>query len=232
MESATPAVLVKDLTAGYNGTPAINGVDLEVRAGEVVVLLGANGAGKSTTLLTIAGELAPYRGSVSVGGDAARRTLHHRARHGLGLITEQRCIFNSLTGWENLKVGRGRPDAAIRFFPELEPHLGKKAGLLSGGQQQMLALGRVLAAEPRVLLADELSLGLAPLVVARLLAALREAASQGVAVLLVEQHVRQALLVADRAYVLRRGRVVLDGSAAELRANANTIAAQYLTGAP
>ena len=137
-----------------------------------------------------------------------------------------------LTGWQNLRLGRGRPDQALEFFPELEEHLGKKVGLLSGGQQQMLALGRVLASEPRVLLADELSLGLAPMVVERLLPAVRAAADQGVAVILVEQHVRQALAVADRVHVLRRGRIVMSGDAADLRGDAEGIAAHYLTGDP
>ena len=125
---------------------------------------------------------------------------------------------------------RGRPDQALAFFPELEEHLGKRVGLMSGGQQQMLALGRVLASEPRVLLADELSLGLAPMVVERLLAAVRAAADQGVAVILVEQHVRQALAIADRVHVLRRGRVVMSGDADDLRGDAEGIAAHYLTG--
>ena len=225
-------VAARGLTAGYAGTPAIHDVDLEVRAGEVVALLGANGAGKTTTLLALAGEVPPMAGTVSIDGDQRRRRLHQRARRGLGYLTEERCVFLQLTGWQNLRLGRGRPDRALALFPELEEHLGKKAGLLSGGQQQMLALGRVLASAPRVLLADELSLGLAPLVVQRLLAAVRAAADEGVAVVLVEQHVRQALAVADRVHVLRRGRVVLSGDAEDLREDADGIAAHYLTAAP
>jgi branched-chain amino acid transport system ATP-binding protein len=236
--TATPArgadivVAARGLTAGYGGTPAIHEVDLEARAGEVVALLGANGAGKTTTLLALAGEVAPIAGSVAFHGDDRRRRLHQRARRGLGLLTEERCVFMQLTGWQNLKLGRGRPDKALELFPELEEHLGKKVGLLSGGQQQMLALGRVLAAEPRVLLADELSLGLAPMVVERLLAAVRAAADDGVAVILVEQHVRQALAIADRVHVLRRGRIVMSGDADDLRGDAESIAAHYLTGDP
>ena len=225
-------VEARGLTAGYGGTPAIHGVDLEVRAGEVVALLGANGAGKTTTLLALAGEVAPLSGSVAFHGDARRRRLHQRARRGLGFLTEERCVFMQLTGWQNLKLGRGRPEKALELFPELEEHLDKRVGLLSGGQQQMLALGRVIAAEPRVLLADELSLGLAPMVVERLLAAVRAAADQGVAVILVEQHVRQALAVADSVHVLRRGRIVMSGAAEELRGDAEGIAAHYLTGDP
>jgi branched-chain amino acid transport system ATP-binding protein len=223
-------VQARGLTAGYGGTPAIHDVDLEVRAGEVVALLGANGAGKTTTLLVLAGEVPPISGTIAFHGDTRRRRLHQRARQGLGFVTEERCVFMELTGWQNLKLGRGRPERALELFPELEEHLGKKVGLLSGGQQQMLALGRVLASRPRVLLADELSLGLAPMVVERLLAAVRAAADDGVAVVLVEQHVRSALAIADRVQVLRRGRVVLDRAADDLRGDADAIAAHYLTG--
>ncbi len=219
----------RGLTAGYGGTPAVHGLDLTVHGGEIVALLGANGAGKTTTLLALAGELAPLAGSVAVLGDGRRRRLHQRARQGLGFLTEERCVFMGLTGWQNIRVGRGSAKRVLGYFPELEPHLSKKVGLLSGGQQQMLALGRILAAEPRVLLADELSLGLAPLVVERLLRAVRQAADSGVGVVLVEQHVRQALAVADRVHVLRRGRVVLSGAAADLRDDAERIAATYLS---
>jgi branched-chain amino acid transport system ATP-binding protein len=228
--AGTVVVAARGLTAGYGGTPAIHDIDLDVRAGEIVALLGANGAGKTTTLLTLAGEVQPISGTISVHGDDRRRRLHQRAREGLGFLTEERCVFMELTGWQNLKVGRGRPEQALAYFPELEEHLDKRVGLLSGGQQQMLALGRVLASEPRVLLADELSLGLAPMVVERLLAAVRAAADTGVAVVLVEQHVRQALAVADQVHVLRRGRVVMSGAAADLRDDPEGIASHYLSG--
>ena len=228
--TAAPAVILDKLTAGYGGTPAVHDLDIQVEPGQIVSLLGANGAGKTTTLLTIAGELAPMGGSVQVLGDSKRRSLDHRARHGLGYLTEERCFFMNLTGRENLSLGRGSVAAALAYFPELHEHLGKKTGLMSGGQQQMLALGRVLAGKPKVLLADELSLGLAPLIVQRLLKVLRQAADSGVAVVLVEQHVRHALEIADHAYVLRRGRVVLDGPAADLRSSADEIAQHYLTG--
>ena len=228
--STTATVVARGLTAGYGSTPAVHGLDLDVAEGEIAVLLGANGAGKTTTLLSVAGELRPMQGSVDVLTCSRSARLDRRARSGLGFLTEGRCVFMELTGWENLKVGRGRPTRALEFFPELEPHLGKRAGLLSGGQQQMLALGRILAGEPRLILADELSLGLAPLVVKRLLEALRSAADRGAAVVLVEQHIRQALAIADKGYVLRRGRIVLSGSAAELAVDADAIARQYLTG--
>jgi ABC-type branched-subunit amino acid transport system ATPase component len=231
MSATTPCIQVRGLTAGYGGTPAVTDLDLDVRAGEIVALLGANGAGKTTTLLSLAGELTPMAGRVSVLGNAAHRRLHQRVRQGLGLLTEERCVFMQLTGWENLRVGRGDPAEALRYFPELEPHLSKKVGLLSGGQQQMLALARVLAAKPKVLLADELSLGLAPLIVERLLHSLRTAADDGVAVVLVEQHIRLALTVADRGCVMRRGQLVLQGSAADLRDSADDIGRQYFEGA-
>ena len=227
---AAPALLeARGLVAGYDSGPVIHGLDLTVQAGQVVALLGANGAGKTTTLLTLAGEVAPTSGTLSVDGDDRRRRLHARARHGLGLLTEERCVFMQLTGWQNLRLGRGSVEDALAVFPELEPHLDKRAGLLSGGQQQMLALARVLAAKPRVLLADELSLGLAPLVVQRLLSAVREAADRGVGVVLVEQHVRQALEVADTVHVLRRGRIVWSAPASEARADPDTLARHYLS---
>lgn len=219
----------RGLTAGYGGTPAIHELDLTVRSGEILALLGANGAGKSTTLLSLAGDLAPISGTVSILGDARRRSLHQRARQGLGYLTEERCVFMGLTGWQNLAIGRGPAKDVLQYFPELESHLSRKVGLLSGGQQQMLALGRILAAKPKVLLADELSLGLAPLVVSRLLEAIRAAADEGVAVVLVEQHVQQALTVADTVQVLRRGRPVLAGSAAEFRDDPQRIADTYLS---
>jgi branched-chain amino acid transport system ATP-binding protein len=224
------AVRVEGLAAGYGGTPAVHGIDLVVTAGEIVTLLGANGAGKTTTLLAIAGELPAMRGCVAVLGQRRRRSLDQLARRGLGFLPEGRSVVQQLTGRENLELGRGGVDEALAYFPELESHLGKKAGLLSGGQQQMLSLGRILAGRPRVVLADELSLGLAPLVVSRLLGALRTAADAGVAVLLVEQHIRHALQVADRGCVLRRGRIVLEGSADELLASTGTITEHYLAG--
>lgn len=219
----------RGLTAGYGSGPVIHDIDLTVRAGEVVTLLGANGAGKTTTLLTLAGDITPLGGSLAVVGDPRRQRLHQRARKGLGLLTEERCVFMDLTGWQNLRLGRGSVQDAVAYFPELEPHLGKRAGLLSGGQQQMLALARVLAGRPSVLLADELSLGLAPLVVQRLLQAVRQAADDGVGVVLVEQHVRQALAVADTVHVLRRGRIAMTSAAAEVRHDPDALARHYLS---
>ncbi len=218
------------LSAGYGAAPAIRDIDLVVRPGEIVGLLGANGAGKTTTLLTLAGAIQASAGEVRWDGAAAHDGIARRTRRGLGLVPEERSVFSRLTVAENLRVGQGDPEVALALFPELRAFVGKKAGLLSGGQQQMLTLGRALAARPSVLLIDELSLGLAPVMVDRLLPAVQDAAAAGVAVLLVEQHLRTVLSVADRAYVLQEGRIVLEGTGAELRNRTSEIEAVYLAG--
>ncbi len=189
---------------------------LSVRAGEVVSMLGANGAGKTTTLLGLAGELKASTGIVRWLGNAVRSPLNVRAKQGLALVPGDRGIISKLTVNDNLRLGLGDPAYAIALFPELAPLLKRPAGLLSGGEQKILMLARALGAEPRLLLADELSLGLAPLIVQRLLQAVRQAADSGVGVLLIEQQVRMALDICDRAYVMRRGRVVMDGTREDL----------------
>lgn len=226
----TALLEARRMAAGYGGRPTVHDVDLTVAPGEVVALLGANGAGKSTTLKTLAGVLAPLGGEVVWQGRATRAPLHRRARSGLGYVSEERSVFMQLTAAENLRVGDGTPLRALELFPELEYHLGRRAGLLSGGQQQMLSLARALAAEPLALLADELSLGLAPIVVRRLLRAVRGAADGGMGVLLVEQHAHQALGIADRVYVMRQGRIALEASAAELRGRLDELRDTYLGG--
>ena len=216
------------MSAGYGALPVVRSLDLHVEPGEVVALLGPNGAGKTTTMLALAGDLPLQAGHVSLAGQRTRAALHRRVRRGLGFVSEERSVFMSMTVAENLRLGRCGVAAALRLFPELEPRLGVRAGLLSGGEQQMLALARALARAPKLLLADELSLGLAPLAVARLHDAVREAATErGVGVLLVEQHVRKVLRIANRVYVMRRGRVVLEGNAAELR-DSDLIEQSYL----
>jgi branched-chain amino acid transport system ATP-binding protein len=225
-----PAVDARGISAGYGTQPVIHDVDLIVRPGEVVTLLGSNGAGKTTTLLALAGELPLLSGEVAFDGTVTTAPLHKRARNGLTFVTEEKSVFMGLSLRDNLVVAGVDPDEALKLFPELERRMGVRGGLLSGGEQQMLTLARALARKPRVLLADELSMGLAPLVVKRLLEAVRAAADEtGTAVLLVEQHVRKALKYADRAYVMRRGRIELSGSASELRARIHQIEDQYLS---
>ena len=222
----------RGLSAGYGKMAVVRDVDLQVDAGEVVALIGANGAGKTTTLLTLAGELPPLEGEIRFLGEATRAPMHARCRNGLGYVTEERSVIMDMTVADNLKLAAVKPTVAFDYFPALEACMGRKAGLCSGGEQQMLSLARALGREPKVLLADELSLGLAPLIVARLLQAVREAADErGVGVLLVEQHVRQALRIADRVHVMERGRIVLSGTADEVAAQLDKVEAAYLTGA-
>jgi branched-chain amino acid transport system ATP-binding protein len=178
--------------------------------------------------MAIAGALPLTSGRILLEGTSLTEPLHKRARLGLSVVTEGRSVFMNLSTMTNLRLGRGPVDRALELFPELIPLLGRLAGQLSGGEQQILTLARALAATPKVLIVDELSLGLAPLVVRRLLHAVRSAADKGTGVLLVEQHARQALAVADRAYVLQRGSVELEGAAVELLGRIDEIEAVYL----
>jgi branched-chain amino acid transport system ATP-binding protein len=221
---------VRGLTTGYGSQPVVHDVDLEVRPGEVVTLLGANGAGKTTTLLALSGVLPLHRGEVVFDGKSDKSPLHVRARRGLGYVTEERSIFKTLSVTDNLKAGGVAVADALALFPELEKRLHVRGGLLSGGEQQMLSLARALCRKPTLLLVDEMSLGLAPLVVDRLLKAVREAAqSRGCGVLLIEQHARKALLYADRVYVMRRGRMEMDLEATEARERISEIEDSFLS---
>ena len=228
-KSAPPVIEVRGLESGYGGIPVIRGIDFKVHAGEIVVLLGANGAGKSTTLLTLAGELPVSKGEIIMDGVKKNAPLHVRVRRGLAFVPEERSVFRGLSCMDNLRVGMSRPSVCLEIFPELERRLGVRGGLLSGGEQQMLSLGRALSLQPRLLLVDELSLGLAPLMVKRLLEALRSAADAGCGVVLVEQHVRQALGVADVVHVLRRGEIVASGTQSEMQNRVTEIEQHYLS---
>ena len=222
------------LTLGYHGQPVVRGLDLHVEPGEVVALLGANGAGKTTTLLGLSGLVAPMAGDIRLDGESLLKVApEERVKRGLAHVPEDRALFADLTVLENLQLGqhsrRKGVDDALDRCPELRPLLDRRAGLLSGGEQQMLAMARALAAAPRVLLVDEMSMGLAPLIVERLLAMIDELArTTGTAVVLVEQHVQQALTVAHRGYVLDRGSISLEGPVSVLREQAEVLEAAYL----
>jgi branched-chain amino acid transport system ATP-binding protein len=208
--------------------PVVRNVNLQVRPGEVVVLLGANGVGKTTTLRCLAGILPPSSGEVRLEGERTREPLHKRARRGLGFVSDERSVIMGLTVAENIRLGGVSRDSVFQRFPVLEPRAQTKAGLLSGGEQQMLTLARLLARKPDIVLADEVSLGLAPLIVDQLLRAIRAAADGGMAALIVEQHVRQALEFADRVYVMQRGEVVFGGTADECLSRLDEIERTYL----
>ena len=206
------------LSVGYGKMAVVRDVDLHVDAGEVVALLGANGAGKTTTLLSLAGELTPLQGEVRFLGEPTTAPMHTRCRQGLGFLTEERSVIMDMSVADNLKLAGVAPSAAYENFPQLERLMGRRAGLCSGGEQQMLALARALGRDPKVLLADELSLGLAPLVVSALVERLRAIRDElGTTLLVVEQNAQVALEMADHAYVMENGRVVLDGPPQRLR---------------
>jgi branched-chain amino acid transport system ATP-binding protein len=230
--TATPTagatLSVKGLTAGYGATHAIREMSFDVMPGEIVTILGANGAGKSTTLNTVMGLVAPTGGQIFFEGeDITHRSTEAIVERGIGLSPEGRRVFAKLTVGENLRLGaglKGQGEAAMRQADvvELFPVLGRKrddfAGLLSGGEQQMLAIGRALMSAPRLLLLDEPSLGLAPIIVTEVFDLIERLRERGITVVLVEQNVDRALQLADRGYVLSTGRVQVTGDADELRA--------------
>jgi ABC-type branched-subunit amino acid transport system ATPase component len=219
---------VSKLAAGYGAEPVLTQIDLDVRSGEMVAVLGANGAGKSTLMRSIAGLHRPVSGAIAVGGDdIAREPAHRVVRHGVVLVPEGRQVFPELSVMDNLVLGAfsrsdSRPEEIEEMldrFPRLRERLHQRAGLLSGGEQQMLAVARGLMAKPRMLLLDEPSLGLAPAVVNDLFAALDRLRAEAATILLVDQMAGLALSLADRAYVMESGRMVASGAAAEVAAN-------------
>lgn len=231
-EQRDPVLEIRGLVAGYRHMPVVRELDLHVDAGEVVALLGPNGAGKTTTLLTIAGLLPPIDGDVQYQGKpVGGRPADYLARNGVAFLPEDRALFAQLTVRENLRLVRNSSGVNEIFdlLPALRPLVNRRAGLLSGGEQQMLALARAFIGKPKLLMVDELSLGLAPVIVAKLLPLLPKLAQDtGCAVLLVEQHVDFALDTASRAYVMRSGQLVLEGTSEELAKDRSLIAASYL----
>jgi ABC-type branched-subunit amino acid transport system ATPase component len=234
------ALGVSDLSVAYGAAAVLHGVSLEVRAGEIVTVIGANGAGKTTLLKTVAGVLRPASGRITVAGQPiGGRPSWEVARRGVALVPEGRGIFGDQTVRDNLLLGAlarqqgataGDLERALGHFPALRERLDRPAGGLSGGQQQMLAVARGLMARPRFLLLDEPSLGLAPILVREIFAVIARLRDDGVSILLVEQMAAQALALADRAYVLERGRVTLAGPAAEIRVNPGVVRAYLGSG--
>jgi branched-chain amino acid transport system ATP-binding protein len=232
---ATPSVadeamlVLDDVNTYYGNIHALQGISLTVDKGEIVTLIGANGAGKTTTLKTISGLLHPRRGQVRFEGkDISKTAAHHLVREGIGHAPEGRRIFSRMTVLENLLMGaftRDRTtiqpdvDRVMDLFPRLRERTHQLGGTLSGGEQQMLAIGRALMSKPRVLLLDEPSLGLAPILVQQVFKTIKEINEQGTTVLLVEQNALQALSIAHRGYVLQTGSVVLTGPASDLIQN-------------
>jgi branched-chain amino acid transport system ATP-binding protein len=226
-----------DVHTYYGQIHALQGISLEVRRGEIVTLLGSNGAGKTTTLRTISGTLHARRGTVTLDGqDITKMPAHKLVRLGIGHSPEGRRIFSRLTVLENLQMGgftrpqseiKGDQERVFELFPRLKERVGQRGGSLSGGEQQMLAIGRALMARPSLLLLDEPSLGLSPILVQQIFSIIREINESGTTILLVEQNALQALNVAHRGYVLQTGEVVLSGPSGELSENP-TVRKAYL----
>ena len=213
---------IKDLRAGYGKIAVLHGVDLNVERGQIVTLIGANGAGKTTLLKTISGLVRPTTGSIEIeGANISHRPAHEIVELGISQVAEGRAILKRMTVLENLRMGafvRNDPEInqdvreMFKRFPALQERRDRLAGILSGGEQQMLAIARALMARPRLLLLDEPSLGLAPMIVTQIFRTLRELKGEGKTIFLVEQNARQALQIADQGYLLERGRIALQGT--------------------
>src|SRR6201996_2910798 len=237
----TALLQIEDLALSYGAVPAVDGVSLEIEPGELRVILGANGAGKTTIIKTVVGLLKPQRGSIRFDGvhDLLRLRPHQIHRLGIAWVPEGRQLWNTMTVLDNLRMGafEDRDESAVRQrieemferFPRLAERRHQLAGSLSGGEQQMVAIARALVSRPRLLLMDEPSLGLAPIVVRDVFALAREINDMGIAILMVEQNARQALKVADSAYLLETGHIVDQGPAKEL-AGRDSVKAVFLGG--
>jgi branched-chain amino acid transport system ATP-binding protein len=223
-------LILDNVSVNYGAIEALTGISMHVETGEVVTLIGANGAGKTTTLRTITGLLEPREGKISFEGeDISGRATHRLVAKGISMSPEGRGVFANLSVRENLQMGAylkkdkraiaAEMERVFEMFPRLKERESQKAGTLSGGEQQMLAIGRALMSQPRLLLLDEPSLGLAPLVVHTIFEAIDEIKSKGTTILLVEQNAHAALKHSDRAYVLETGRIVMEGPSAELAAD-------------
>jgi branched-chain amino acid transport system ATP-binding protein len=240
MTGTQPVLELRDVKAGYGKVQALHGISLQVRPGEVVALIGANGAGKSTTLRAISGLIAPTGGDILLDGSSiARRRPDLIVRSGIAHCPEERRVWPALSVHENLSLGayicsdraevKRRTEMVLARFPRLRERSGQFAGTLSGGEQQMLAIGRALMSAPRILLLDEPSLGLSPLMMQEVLSVIRQLRDQGITIVLVEQNVHNALSVANRAYVFTTGRIAAEDSAAGLLKNPDLLRA-YLGG--
>ena len=228
---AQPMLQVENLSTHYGAICAVNGVSLHVNQGEIVSLIGSNGAGKTSLLMTLCGTPRASGGTVRFEGeDITQQPTHLIMRKGIAVSPEGRRIFSNLTVVENLKMGGFFQDGAaieegmehvFKLFPRLQERASQRAGLMSGGEQQMLAIGRALMSKPRLLLLDEPSLGLAPLIIAQIFEIIQAIRAEGVTVFLVEQNANRALQIADRGYVLENGRVVLEDTGAALLTNAD-----------
>ncbi|MDL9938376.1 ATP-binding cassette domain-containing protein [Gordonia sp. ABSL1-1] len=223
---------VDDVTVGYGGVAAVRGLNASVRAGEILTLLGPNGSGKTTSLLAMVGALDLMAGSITALGEPIDKRIERNARRGITLVPDTRGVFHRLSVADNLRLAKRRGgrdiDSVYDYFPKLKTMRTRRCGNLSGGEQQMLALAKALLASPRVLLIDELSLGLSPIAVQDLLPRLRSIADDTqMAVILVEQHIDLALGIADKAIVLHHGRVAVSAPASALRENRDTVEAAY-----